>query len=283
MFNMIRMEMYRMFRTKSFYVIGFIFMAAIVFTTYLAADEMKSFTMEEKQEQYEYATGQKGEEQMNFGMAVTTPTEPGKDVTVFDLFYANLTGKFVALFVVIFAVLYSSADMTSGFVKNVAGQVRNRGGLILAKAVSLFVYSVLMIVFFAVVQAVSNAIFFDRFVWGTWKEFLLYGGVQIILHFAYALIAMCITIVLRNNVISMVVVVCMCMNVLVMFYGFIDKVIGRLGIKDFHVINYTVSGKMTLLPMNVTVKEAWISCSVAVVFIAMAFVIGTVVFRKRDI
>ncbi len=283
MLNMIRMELYRMFRTKSLYVIGIILMAGIVFTTFLSADEMKTYTMEEKQEQYEYVTGQKDEEQINFGMEVTVPTEPGKDVTVFDLFYANLTGKFIALFIVIFTVLYSSADMTSGYIKNIAGQVRNRGGLVIAKAVSLFVYSVLMILFFAVVQAVSNAMFFDKFVWGSWKQFLLYGGIQIFLHFSYALIAMCITIVLRNNVISMVAVICMCMNILVMFYGFIDKVIANLGFKDFHVINYTVSGKMMLLPMNVTAKEAWLSCAVAVVFIIVTLAIGGMVFRKRDI
>ena len=63
-------------------------------------------------------------------------------VSVFDLFYGNIKGKFLALFMVIFAVLYSTADMTSGFIKNIAGQVRDRRGLVFAKGVSLFVYTV---------------------------------------------------------------------------------------------------------------------------------------------
>lgn len=283
MLNMIRMELYRMFRTKSFYVVSLILMASIVFTTSLVEDEMKSFTKEELQEQYEYATGQKEEEPVNFGLTVTTPTEPGKDVSVFDLFYANLKGKFIALFIVIFTVLYSSADMTSGFIKNIAGQVRSRGNLVVAKAVALFVYVVLTILFFAGVQSVSNMIFFDSFVWGPWKEFLIYGGLQIVLHFAYALIAMCITILLRNNVISMLIVVCMCMNIAGMFYGVVDKVVGRFGIKGFHAINYTVGGKILLLPMNATGKDVWTCCSVAMAFLIVALFIGIVVFRKRDI
>lgn len=274
MLNMIRMELYRMFCTKSLYVIWIILAAAIVFTTSLTADEMKSYTMEEKQEQYEYATGQKSDEQTNIGMMVTISTKPGEDVTVFDLFYANLTGKFIALFMVIFAVLYSSADMMSGFVKNVAGQIGDRGGLVFAKSVSLFVYSVFTILLFALVQAISNGMYFDKFVWGSGKEFLLYGGIQILLHFAYVMIAMCLTIILRNNVISIVAVICMCMNVLIIFYGFIDKLVGKTGIEDFHVLNYTVSGKMTSLPMNVTVNAAATSSAVGAAFAVAAVMIS---------
>ena len=100
MLNMIRMELYRMFKTKSLYVIWIILTAGIIFTTYLGAEEWKDYTMEEKQEQYEYATGQREGDQANFGMSVTIPTKPGDDVSVFDLFYANIKGKFIALFMV---------------------------------------------------------------------------------------------------------------------------------------------------------------------------------------
>ena len=137
MLNMIRMELYRMFKTKSMYVIWLVMAAGILFTTGLSAGEMKTYSMEEKQEMYEYATGQTESENVNLGMDVTVPTKPGEEVSVFDLFYANIKGKFIALFMVIFAILYSTADMTSGFVKNIAGQVRNREGLVISKAVSL--------------------------------------------------------------------------------------------------------------------------------------------------
>ena len=110
MLNMIRMELYRMFKTKSLYVIWLVLAAGILFTTGLSADEMKTYTMEEKQEMYEYATGQQKSDTVNLGMDVTVPTKPGDTVSVFDLFYGNIKGKFLALFMVIFAVLYSTAD-----------------------------------------------------------------------------------------------------------------------------------------------------------------------------
>lgn len=283
MLNMIRMELYRMFKTKSMYVIWLVLAAGILFTTGLSADEMKTYTMEEKQEMYEYATGQRESENVNLGMDVTVPTKPGDTVSVFDLFYGNIKGKFLALFMVIFAVLYSTADMTSGFVKNIAGQVRDRRRLVFAKGVSLFVYTVLTMLIFTGIQTVSNALFFDEFVFGPVKEFLQYAGIQTLLHFAFLMIVMCIAIVLRNNVISMMLSVCLCMNVLVIFYSFLDNLIAKAHIKNFHVLEYTVTGNISFLETNVTAKMAVTALAVSIAFIIVMIEVCSTVFKKRDI
>ncbi len=283
MLNMIRMELYRMFKTKSMYVIWLVLAVGILFTTGLSADEMKTYTMEEKQEMYEYATGQRESETVNLGMDVTVPTKPGDTVSVFDLFYGNIKGKFLALFMVIFAVLYSTADMTSGFVKNIAGQVRDRRGLVFAKGVSLFVYTVLTMLIFTGIQTISNALFFDELVFGPVKEFLQYAGIQTLLHFALLIIVMCIAIVLRNNVISMMLSVCLCMNVLVIFYSFLDNLIAKAHIKNFHVLEYTVTGNISFLETNVTAKMAVTALAVSIAFVIVMIEVCSTVFKKRDI
>lgn len=283
MLNMIRMELYRMFKTKSLYVIWLVLAAGILFTTGLSADEMKTYTMEEKQEMYEYATGQQKSDTVNLGMDVTVPTKPGDTVSVFDLFYGNIKGKFLALFMVIFAVLYSTADMTSGFIKNIAGQVRDRRRLVFVKGVSLFVYTVLTMLIFTGIQTVSNALFFDEFVFGPVKEFLQYAGIQTLLHFAFLMIVMCIAIVLRNNVISMMLSVCLCMNVLVIFYSFLDNMIAKAHIKNFHVLEYTVTGNISFLETNVTAKMAVTALAVSIAFVIVMIEVCSTVFKKRDI
>ena len=283
MLNMIRMELYRMFKTKSLYVIWLVLAAGILFTTGLSADEMKTYTMEEKQEMYEYATGQQKSDTVNLGMDVTVPTKPGDTVSVFDLFYGNIKGKFLALFMVIFAVLYSTADMTSGFIKNIAGQVRDRRGRVFAKGVSLFVYTVLTMLIFTGIQTISNALFFDELVFGPVKEFLQYAGIQTLLHFALLIIVMCIAIVLRNNVISMMLSVCLCMNVLVIFYSFLDNLIAKAHIKNFHVLEYTVTGNISFLETNVTAKMAVTALAVSIAFVIVMIEVCSTVFKKRDI
>lgn len=281
MLNMIRMEVFRMFKTKSLYVIWMVMIACVFLTNSLSAEEILTFSMEEKQEMYEAAMD--GEESGNLGMDVTLPTKPGADVSVFDGFYANVKGKFIALFMVIFTVLYATADITSGYVKNIAGQVRNRGNLIFAKAAALLLYVVLTMLLFIGVQTLSNAISYQKLVMGPGKEFFQYAALQTLLHFALITVIMCVAVVLRNNVISMMISVCVCMNILIMLYGVVDQAVEKLGIHDFHMIDYTVSGKIVNLGMNAAPKAMGMAALVGIVFIVVMLAISMTVFQKRDI
>lgn len=65
MLNMIRMELFRMFKTKSLYVIWMVMIACVFLTNSLSAEEILTFSMEEKQEMYEAAMD--GEESGNLG------------------------------------------------------------------------------------------------------------------------------------------------------------------------------------------------------------------------
>lgn len=282
MLNMIRMELFRMFKTKSLYVIWAAMAACLFFANSLSAEEIQTYTMEEKQEMYEAAMSDEDED-IIFGMYVTLPTKPGEAVSVFDGFYANVHGKFVALFMVIFTVLYATADITSGYVKNIAGQVKNRGNLILAKSVALLLYTIFTMLLFTGAQMLSNAVLYNEFVMGSGKEFFQYAALQTLLHFALIMVIMCIAVVLHNNVISMMISVCLCMNVLVMLYGVVDKAVTKIGIQDFHIMDYTVSGKIVNLGMNAAPKTMGMAVMVGVVFIVVMLAISMTVFQKRDI
>ena len=124
MLNMIKMDLYRMFRTKSLYVIWTVLAVALLITTSLCKTDYDSLNEEDAVQQEQIA--EPTAENMNVGMMVMLPTEPGEKVTVFDIFFANSQGKFYALFLVIFAVLFSTADISSGYIKNIGGQVGNR-------------------------------------------------------------------------------------------------------------------------------------------------------------
>lgn len=179
-------------------------------------------------------------------MYVTTPTRPGEMVTVYDQVYANLHGKFVALFMVIFAVLFSASDMSSGYIKNIGGQMKNRGILILSKAFALFVYTVLAMLFYLIIQTAAQAVCFPEFQTGSLKNLAVYTATQLLLHYALLLICMAVTTITRSKVFSMTFAVLLCMNVTIIFYSTVDEVIAKLGIEDFNLIRYTVTGRMLL-------------------------------------
>ena len=161
--------------------------------------------------------------------------------------------------------------------------MKNRGLIVCAKAVCLFLYTVLTMMLFFIVQAVANKLFFHEVILGDKRAFALYFLLQTILHFALLMIVMCIALVIRNNVVSIVIGICLCMNALIIFYSFIDRMLAKVGLENFHMINYTVSGKITLLGTDITSEMAVTSLLVGFAFVAAAVCLGSFVFKKRDI
>ena len=281
MLNIIKMDLYRMFKTKSMYVIWIVLAAILLITTSLCKTDYELVTKKDamKQEQVTEPTV----DNINVGMMVTLPTEPGEKVTVFDIFFANSQGKFYALFLVIFAVLFSTADISSGYIKNIGGQVGNRGSLIFSRSIALSVFSVLTMTGAFLFQAAANCIVFGELEWGNTKAILSYFVAELALHYALVLICMAIAIILKNNVISMVIAVCLTMNVMTIVYGVVNSVIQKIGIQNFQIYKYTITGKLSLLPMNPSGNECLAAFGVAIVFIVMMISVSSVVFQKRDI
>ena len=281
MLNMIKMDLYRMFRTKSLYVIWIVLAAILLITTSLCKTDYELMTEKDamKQEQVTEPTV----DNINVGMMVTLPTEPGEKVTVFDIFFANSQGKFYALFLVIFAVLFSTADISSGYIKNIGGQVGNRGSLIFSRSIALSVFTVLTMTGAFLFQAAANCIVFGELEWGNTKVILSYFVAELALHYALVLICMAIAIILKNNVISMVIAVCLTMNVMTIVYGVVNSAIQKIGIQNFQIYKYTITGKLSLLTMNPSGNECLAAFGVAMVFIVIMISVSSVVFQKRDI
>lgn len=281
MLNMIKMDLYRMLKTKSMYVIWIVLAAILLITTFLCKTDYELLTEKDamKQEQVTEPTV----DNINVGMMVTLPTEPGEKVTVYDIFFANSQGKLYALLLVIFTVLFSTADISSGYIKNIGGQVGNRGSLIFSRSIALSVFTVLTMTGAFLFQAAVNCIVFGKLEWGNTKAILSYFVAELALHYALVLICMAIAIILKNNVISMVIAVCLTMNVMTIVYGVVNSAIQKIGIQNFQIYKYTITGKLSLLPMNPSGNECLAAFGVAMVFIVIMISVSSVVFQKRDI
>ena len=278
MLNTIKMDLYRMFRTKSLYVIWIILAAVILFTTYLCTLEMPNAEPSQTISEEQTTSAD-----TNIGMSIMIPTDSGKNVTLYDMFFANCQGKALALFFVIFSILFATADLSSGYIKNIAGQIPNRSHLVLSKTVCLFLYTILSMLFFLVIQGLSNFVCLGCLEIGNIKTFALYFLIQTLLHFALVLIVSTIAIILRNNVISMIIGVCLCMNVTTVLYSGIDTLVRKAGIDSFHLLDYTVTGKISTLPINLTTHDSAIAAIIAFAFSVTFTIVCSVIFTKKDI
>ena len=314
MLNMIKMDVYRMFRTKSMYVIWIILLASALITSFLskidydaankewekqqavesqadtdtdmqAADVVNAQDIEQQQaaDSNKEQLSQQNTDNVNIGMSVELPTEPGKKVTVMDVFFSNAQGKFYALFLVIFAVMFATADIKSGYIKNIGGQVSQRGMLIVSRAVALALFTAITFAGIFIFQAAANMLAFKCVVWGNWKEIIPYFLTELTLHYAFVLICMAIAVIIKNNVISMTLSVCLTMNIMSIVYAFIDYVVNRKGLHNFSIYKYTVTGRMAMLPMNAGRDDVVSSMCVAVIFIIIMLSLSSYIFQKRDI
>lgn len=308
MLNMIQMDVFRMFKTKSLYVIYIVMFVVIVLSTMLMgaletdynntqasmtteSNEAQSFmdgvvdgmVVVESDTDVPESVETEEEQGTPIGISVKPPTEEGAKATVYDLVFANLQAKVIAIFMAIFTVLFATADMSSGYIKNFAGQVKNRWKLVLSKAIVLLFFTVLTILLYVLMQVVSMPISFGYLEIGNLSDFLSYLGIQTLLHYGFVCVCMGFAIVFRNNLCSMTLSICICFGMANILYAFMDKALAKIGIKDFETIKYTISGRIARLPMNPTESDA-AKCAIVVAMFVLVFVgISSYVFHKRDV
>ena len=110
MLNMIRMDFYRMIKTKSFYMVLLVFLVMTAISTVLCKTELEDAKIQQSNYESTLEQADTQTQTTNVGISVILPTKPGEKASVYDMFYANVQGKEVALFLVIFAVMFSLAD-----------------------------------------------------------------------------------------------------------------------------------------------------------------------------
>lgn len=153
----------------------------------------------------------------------------------------------------------------------------------MSKAVSLCIYTVFLFGVFIIAQAVSNQVILGYLKWGPPEEFLPYLGVQLLLHAAFALFIMAVTIIIQNNVISMALAICLCLDLMAVVYSLFDHAAQKIGAEGFHLAEYTATGRIAMLPMALENTDLRVSLVTAAVFIAGSLIICGAVFQKRDI
>lgn len=79
------------------------------------------------------------------------------------------------------------------------------------------------------------------------------------------------------------VVICLCMNTMIVLYGVINHLIQKAGVENFQILKYTVTGKIALLSMSPTNKECLTAVVIAAAFGIVVTLLTAWVFRKRDI
>lgn len=286
MCNTIRMELYKLFRMKSFFVLAIITIAMVVLTAAFLVDDIE----EDTRAQSTQIIGINGTENdstdnsVQFGISESVEGMDVDNLAVLEIYGQHLSSGLFILFNAIFLVLYVTADMKNGYIKNIGGQVKHRSSLIWSKWAAAAAYVLVFDVVTFVVEAVSMRISLGYLHWGSFQTHLPYIGVQVILQYSFLVVCMTITMVLRSRAFGMLIGTCMSMGMAGLICAGIDGVCERfLSIKDLHLENYLLTTKMSSLMPGAGAIQMRNILLLAVAYLVVFTWISLVSVEKRDL
>ena len=296
MFNAIRMDVYRLFKTKSTYIILVIMIALSVMGTGLMSVMTEMTEAEGQQVQTEQMSdnaGYAGDDdqlyedtegaQSQFSVSVSESDPDENDNSVLSFAMSDISGLQAGLFIIIFTVLFSMADINSGFIKSIGGQVKGRGVLIVSKMVAIAIFTAIVIIADFLTQLIAVNMFFDDAVVGSASEIVRLLSSQFVLNFALAVLMMAIAMIIKNNVVSMIIGVCMCSGIFELIFMGINYLMDKIGFNDFDINNILITGKIQNVTIGADASDIGYALLTAAIYIAVSVFAVYNVFKHRDI
>ena len=296
MFNAIRMDVYRLFKTKSTYIILVIMIAMSVMGTGLMSvmtemtgAESQQVQTEQMSDNADYAgeddqfneDTEGAQSQLSVSVSEIDPDENDNSVLSFAM--SDISGLQAGLFIIIFTVLFSMADINSGFIKSIGGQVKGRGVLIASKMAAIAIFTAIVIIADFLTELIAVNIFFDDAVVGSASEIVRLLSSQFVLNFALAILMMAIAIIIKNNVVSMIIGVCMCSGIFELIFMGINYLMDKIGFSDFDINNILITGKIQNVTIGADAADIGYALLTAAIYIAVSVLAVYNVFKHRDI
>lgn len=296
MFNAIRMDVYRLFKTKSTYIILVIMLAMSVMGTGLMSvmtemtgAERQQVQTEQMSDNADYAgeddqfneDTEGAQSQLSVSVSEIDPDENDNSVLSFAM--SDISGLQAGLFIIIFTVLFSMADINSGFIKSIGGQVKGRGVLIVSKMAAIAIFTAIVIIADFLTELIAVNIFFDDAVVGSASEIVRLLSSQFVLNFALAVLMMAIAIIIKNNVVSMIIGVCMCSGIFELIFMGINYLMDKIGFDDFDINNILITGKIQNVTIGADAADIGYALLTAAIYIAVSVLAVYNVFKHRDI
>lgn len=290
MLNLSRMNLYRLLKSKSFYltvgILGLFMLLTVIILTYdVPNTKSESFLEEEKESTIHYKSAQemqKEEDVVNVGISFSS-SSVAEEPTLVNLNLEMIGSGFVLLFTGIFAAIFVSAESSSGFLKNIAGCVKRRSLLIWGQLLSLAVFVLAEFLAVEFIFTTAGFLLIQNFALGSIQELLLFLAVQYLLHLAFAVLIMFIFQLLQSKTFSIVAACCLSSGIGTLIISYIGVLLGKLGVSNFTLSKYLISSNVQTYSnssANSTILRAVLISFGAII---LYNILSGIILSKRDI
>lgn len=281
MWNIIRMDLHRMIRMKSFYIILFIMGIVCFSVIVIAKDNPEKVAQNNVKDTSADRFDISGEEPMKakvyIGMSVSTD-KTAEEGTLIDWVSPNISAGMIIMLISIFLVLFICSEFTSGFLKNIGGE----GGIRLSIIVSKCIVSMLYIVFSNLVciltVIISSYFLLGSVRLGNGKELVSYIALVSLLELALSMCIIMICNLTRSSALSMVFAFCISCNVFAILFLLLYKVF-----PSTRIYRYSLMYQLSMAQSNVIAGKYSQAIIVSVVWAVIYFMLSCFIIKKRDI
>ena len=250
MFNLIKLDFYRLFRTKSFYVVGIIlaiFIAMVMFS-------LGSNDPELMNEYYAYDIN---------------------NLQMIDLLYQTLMSGMIPMVIGIGAAIFICTDYNSGYIKNIASNVKNKPTIAISKfivsSIGMTIYFILMIL----LTYILGNLYIGNVVIGDVSLLVQYVGMDFFLCLVFLALVLLAASFFRSSAASITLIV----------VSMMATQLGYRVIEHFLGINFIpYSPIMNMQMLNPVDTSGWTTAFISGIIFLIVYLVGSiVVLEKKDI
>ena len=282
MLNIIKMDLYKMFRSKNFYILN---IALIV--TVLSMALLIKFTLNmdfEKGQQSNISYNSQLNDSSTNDSSITEEDyhalqAEAKDSISVNEFMMFLYSEFlISMLVVIFLSLFVCSEWDSGFIKNLIPLKSSRISLIISKNITLSLFIIIQGMISFIASIISNLLVSGRVNIFDFKELMIYLGLQILLKLAFGSFIILISYLFRSKATSISVGILLSLKFHGLFLNVLDKVIN---ISKFNLSELSIIGNSNII--NFSPNDYKRIIIISIVYFILYNLISIIRVRKMEI
>lgn len=269
MFNIIKMDLYKMFKMRSFYVVNIIAMVSIAIMLLFVVVDVDKTDLKGSNATTVY---EDKDQNVKLGVDVDDSQLLGTEQNVLTIYSSFMSSGFYLFFSVIFTMIFALSENKNGYIKNIGGQVRHRWQLFVSKLTAIFIYIFMFDLILLVVQSVIWFIAKGNFGAGSFSEYITFIISQFLLQYVFVIVCTAIATITKSRVFSMTAAVCLSFGMGKLACMGIDAGIYKLLNREVSLEKYLITTKIsTMLPNMDMAQIRNIIVFAAVYFIVSVF------------
>lgn len=288
MLNVIRMDLHRLFKNKSFYVILFIIAFIAWSNVYyiskgLNSEDGRGWLSDEPRHTWDLLDLPNFPLGLNYDISLLV--NGTGTVTAFDEASVLLSSSIVLLCTGVFAILFVFSERSSGYMKNIVSCVKRRHFIIISKMIAMSVLILMEFAALLLVTELASLIYVKNLSHGVSLGQLRYIGLQFLLYIAYTDLILLVMNALKNASVSIILHIFFCWNFGTLLNYFFFHFCASLlkSSLPLSFLNYAMIPNIILLsgnaPSGICIRAFLVSIA-AILFYSM---LNIAVIEKRDI